>query len=89
MITPDKTVRTTCPYCGVGCQLDLNVKDGYIYRVLLIFCQHDIAPVEEHFQTTTSNITRVKTLIRMNRDGVNRPNGASDVDSARSGMNQL
>jgi predicted molibdopterin-dependent oxidoreductase YjgC len=24
---------TTCTYCGVGCQLDLNVKDGRIVRV--------------------------------------------------------
>ena len=27
------TVLTTCPYCGVGCQLDLKVKDGRIVRV--------------------------------------------------------
>ena len=26
-------VRTTCNYCGVGCQFDLNVKDGKITRV--------------------------------------------------------
>lgn len=26
-------VRTTCPYCGVGCQLWLHVKDGKIVRV--------------------------------------------------------
>ncbi len=25
-------VRTTCPYCGVGCQLDLSVRDGRILR---------------------------------------------------------
>jgi predicted molibdopterin-dependent oxidoreductase YjgC len=30
---PDKKVTTTCTYCGVGCQLDLNVKDGKIIRV--------------------------------------------------------
>jgi len=28
-----KTVRTTCPYCGVGCQQLLHVKDGKIVRV--------------------------------------------------------
>ncbi len=28
-----KKVRTTCVYCGVGCQFDLNVKDGKITRV--------------------------------------------------------
>jgi predicted molibdopterin-dependent oxidoreductase YjgC len=26
-------VRTTCPYCGVGCQLSLHVKDGKIVKV--------------------------------------------------------
>lgn len=29
----DKKVTTTCTYCGVGCQLDLNVKDGKVIRV--------------------------------------------------------
>jgi len=28
-----RTVRTTCPYCGVGCQLDLHVKGDQIVRV--------------------------------------------------------
>ncbi len=26
-------VRTTCSYCGVGCQLDLHVKDGRVIKV--------------------------------------------------------
>ncbi len=30
---PDRLVRTTCTYCGVGCQLDLNLKDERIIRV--------------------------------------------------------
>lgn len=30
---PDKLVTTTCTYCGVGCQFDLNVKDGRVIRV--------------------------------------------------------
>ena len=29
----DALVTTTCPYCGVGCTFDLNVKDGKIIRV--------------------------------------------------------
>ena len=33
MLTPDRVTPTTCPYCGVGCQVDLHVKDGLIYRV--------------------------------------------------------
>lgn len=28
-----KKVTTTCGYCGVGCQFDLNVRDGKIIRV--------------------------------------------------------
>jgi formate dehydrogenase major subunit/formate dehydrogenase alpha subunit len=31
--TPDKVVMTTCTYCGVGCQLELNIKDDRIIRV--------------------------------------------------------
>jgi predicted molibdopterin-dependent oxidoreductase YjgC len=29
----DRIVRTTCTYCGVGCQLDLHIKDNKIIRV--------------------------------------------------------
>ena len=32
-ITADRVVSTTCPYCGVGCTLELHVKDDFIYRV--------------------------------------------------------
>lgn len=28
-----KSVRTTCPYCGVGCTLELHIQDDFIYRV--------------------------------------------------------
>ncbi|MEJ5201732.1 MAG: formate dehydrogenase subunit alpha, partial [Anaerolineales bacterium] len=31
--TPDKIVTTTCTYCGVGCTIDLNIKDNRIIRV--------------------------------------------------------
>jgi len=30
---PDKVVRSVCPYCGVGCQIDLHVKGDQIMRV--------------------------------------------------------
>jgi formate dehydrogenase alpha subunit len=33
MLQPDRVVRSTCPFCGVGCQLDLHVKDDDILRV--------------------------------------------------------
>ena len=29
-LIPDETIRTTCTYCGVGCQLDVSVIDGKI-----------------------------------------------------------
>ena len=29
----EKTVRSVCPYCAVGCQLDLKVKDDKVLRV--------------------------------------------------------
>ena len=72
MITPQRTVRTTCPYCGVGCQLNLNIKDDYIYAVEAPF---DAAPnygmlcVKGRFGTDyVKHPGRVKTpLIRANR----------------------
>ena len=30
---PDRLVMTTCTYCGVGCQFELNIKDEKIIRV--------------------------------------------------------
>ncbi len=30
---PDKVVRSVCPYCGVGCQVDLHVVGGTVARV--------------------------------------------------------
>lgn len=33
MLQPDRIVQTTCPYCGVGCQLNLHIKDRMVYRV--------------------------------------------------------
>jgi len=29
----DKKVMTTCAYCGVGCNFDLNIKDGRLHHV--------------------------------------------------------
>jgi predicted molibdopterin-dependent oxidoreductase YjgC len=31
---PDRVVKTICPYCGVGCQLDLEIKNGKIVQVV-------------------------------------------------------
>ncbi|MCK6568298.1 MAG: formate dehydrogenase subunit alpha [Chloroflexi bacterium] len=32
-VVADRTVSTTCPYCGVGCNLQLHVKDDFIFKV--------------------------------------------------------
>lgn len=33
MLKADQIVTTTCPYCGVGCQIDLHIKDELVFRV--------------------------------------------------------
>jgi formate dehydrogenase alpha subunit len=33
MLKPDQITTTTCPYCGVGCTLELHVKDEFIFKV--------------------------------------------------------
>jgi len=30
---PEKLVRAVCPYCGVGCQVDLHVASNTVMRV--------------------------------------------------------
>ena len=32
-VVADRVVTTTCPYCGVGCTLQLHVKDDFIFKV--------------------------------------------------------
>ncbi len=33
MIKPDRIVSTTCPFCGVGCNLNLHIQGDFIYKV--------------------------------------------------------
>jgi NADP-reducing hydrogenase subunit HndD len=33
MLEADRVVHTTCPYCGVGCQIDMHIRDDVIFRV--------------------------------------------------------
>ena len=42
---PDRTVATICPYCGVGCQLYLNVKDDVPGGRVLSVTSNAKAPV--------------------------------------------
>ncbi|NOX63763.1 MAG: formate dehydrogenase subunit alpha [Chloroflexi bacterium] len=65
----DRSVRTTCPFCGVGCQINLNIKDD---RILSVTADFDLAPnygqlcVKGRFGTDfVHHPTRLKTpLIR-------------------------
>jgi len=40
---PDSTTRTTCTYCGVGCQFDVGVRAGRIVQMLPV----DASPVNQ------------------------------------------
>ena len=42
-----KKVRTTCPYCGVGCQLELQIKENKIVRVGSIYQDGSPNPIGE------------------------------------------
>jgi predicted molibdopterin-dependent oxidoreductase YjgC len=33
MVSAERVVETTCPYCGVGCQIDMHLSQDFIYRV--------------------------------------------------------
>ena len=33
MLEPDRIIPTTCPFCGVGCNLELHVQDNRIVKV--------------------------------------------------------
>src|SRR5512135_3290658 len=42
---PDRTVATVCPYCGVGCQLTLNIKDDVPGGRVISVSSDEAAPV--------------------------------------------
>ena len=54
------SVRSTCPYCGVGCQVELQIKENHILRVDAPF---DVAP----------NYGRLCTKGRFGMDFINHP----------------
>ncbi|HET7011293.1 MAG TPA: formate dehydrogenase subunit alpha [Anaerolineales bacterium] len=67
----ERQIRSTCPFCGVGCQVDLHLRDDVIYRVS---APYDAAPnygmlcVKGRFGTDyVSHPSRLrKPLIRVN-----------------------
>jgi len=38
---PERVVRSLCPYCGVGCQVDLHVRDDTVVRVTSPWIEED------------------------------------------------
>ena len=38
---PERVVRSVCPYCGVGCQIDLHVRDNEVMRVTSPWIEED------------------------------------------------
>jgi len=60
MVEVQHSVRSTCPYCGVGCQLEMNIKENHITRVDAPF---DTAP----------NFGRLCTKGRYGLDFVHHP----------------
>ncbi len=89
MITPDRMTRTTCPYCGVGCTLDLHARDDYIYKVTSPFdavSNHGNLCVKGRFgYDFVYNRARVLTpLIRVKRQQPGSRAQAFNLDEWRS-----
>jgi len=88
MIQADRVVTTTCPYCGVGCKLELHLKDEYIYRVTSPFdsvVNHGNLCVKGRFgYDFIYNTHRVTTpLIRKTRQEPGARTQAFDLDEWR------
>ncbi len=94
MLTPDRVVPTTCPYCGVGCALELHIKDdaafgGYIYKVTSPFdsvVNHGNLCVKGRFgYDFIYNANRVTSpLIRKTPQSPGHRSQAFDVDEWRA-----
>ncbi len=77
MMKHEKTVRTTCPFCGVGCQLDLSIDQG---RIVSVSAPENAAPnfgrlcAKGRFGTDyVHHPSRIRTpLIRKNLDSGKR-----------------
>lgn len=76
MIKPDRIVTTTCPYCGVGCNLELHVKDDFIYKVSSPFdspVNHGSLCVKGRFGVDFVHAKDRLTQPLMRKDGVLAP----------------
>lgn len=70
---PDKKVRTTCPFCGVGCNFDLNVKEDRVIGVtsnLTSVVNGRLMCVKGRFGTDYVHSPQRLTTPLIKRDGV-------------------
>lgn len=69
---PDQLILTTCPYCGIGCQLNLEVKDGNVATSVPSEdgVNHGLACVKGRFaiRESTYHPSRLKSPL-IKRDG--------------------
>ncbi len=76
MIKPDRIVTTICPYCGVGCTLNLHIQDDFVYRSTSPFnspVNHGNLCVKGRFGYDFIHSKERLTQPLMRRDGVLSP----------------
>ncbi|HET6681432.1 MAG TPA: formate dehydrogenase subunit alpha [Gemmatimonadaceae bacterium] len=92
MPEPDRTVRSVCPYCGVGCQIDLEVKDNTVIHVRSPWIEEDTPNIGSTcvkgrfgFDFTQHNDRLKVPLIRR---GWHKVDGRWLFDATRDGADQ-
>jgi formate dehydrogenase major subunit len=68
MAAPERTVRSVCPYCGVGCQIDLKVRGDDVIRVTSPWIEEDTPN-----QGSTCVKGRFGTDFILHRDRLTKP----------------
>src|SRR5690349_24564571 len=68
MAAPERTVRSVCPYCGVGCQIDLKVRGTDVIRVTSPWIEEDTPN-----QGSTCVKGRFGTDFILHRDRLTKP----------------
>jgi formate dehydrogenase major subunit len=68
MAAPERTVRSVCPYCGVGCQIDLKVRGRDVIRVTSPWIEEDTPN-----QGSTCVKGRFGTDFILHRDRLTKP----------------
>jgi formate dehydrogenase major subunit len=88
----DRTVRSVCPYCGVGCQLELEVKDERVVHVRSPWIEEDTPNygstcVKGRFGTDFV-MHRDRLTVPLIRRGWTKVDGRWTFDATRDGAEQ-